>query len=84
MAEPVSVGYILFTNYKPTLNLNGGVLRAGLGASNNFVMIPTNTILNVQNGGAFIDTQTNSITVGAPFPASTAGLVAWLNWAQAC
>ena len=60
----MTVGAIQF-NKKSTLNLNGGVLRAGLGASNNFVVIPTNTILNVQNGGAFIDTQTNSITLAA-------------------
>ena len=56
-----------------TINLNGGTLVARPGATNNFLSAATALTVNVQNGGATINSGTNSITVAAALVANGIG-----------
>ena len=60
-------------NGTKTINLNGGTLNAGLGASNLFLSAATSLTVNVQNGGVTINSGTNNINILAALVANGAG-----------
>jgi len=60
-------------NGTKTINLNGGTIVAGINASNLFMSVATGLTVNLQSGGATINSGTNSITIGSVL-GSTGGL----------
>jgi autotransporter-associated beta strand protein len=55
-----------------TINFNGGTLKAGA-ASGGFLTPLSNTVVNVKNGGAIIDTNGFNITINSTFSADGSG-----------
>ena len=60
-------------NGTKTINLNGGTLSAGLGASNLFLSAAASLTVNVQNGGVTINSGTNNINILAALVANGTG-----------
>jgi len=56
-----------------TINLNGGTIVAAPGAASAFLLSATGLSVNIQSGGATINSGTSAITVGAPL-SGTGGL----------
>ena len=60
-------------NGTKTINLNGGTIAARAGATNNFLSAATALTVNIQNGGATINSGTNSIAIAAALVANGTG-----------
>ena len=56
-----------------TINFNGGTLAARPGATNNFLSAATALTVNIQNGGATINSGANSIAIAAALVANGTG-----------